>query len=428
MDGRKIFLPQSKDCATSRRAAGGNRRTRPENSIAVARSWRLRLGAGRGPIPREAENSLRTVDPVAHGKNPQGHPLSPVGRGLTATFQRLYWPPFMNRNPHVAVVGATGAVGIEMIKTLERRNFPVGKLTLLASVRSVGKPLTYRGQTLTVQELKRDSFQGIDLALFSAGGSISKEFAPLAVQDGCVVVDNSSVFRMDANVPLVVPEVNAEDVKWHQGIIANPNCTTAITLLALYPLHHAFFVKRIFASSYQAVSGTGAKAIEELKRQVRQVVLSETVSREVYPHQIAFNVLPHVDSFLPTGYTKEEMKMENEGRKIMHHPTFKASVTCVRVPVYRAHSVAVSAEFEKPVTVEAAREVLRRAPGLDVIDDPAKCEYPLPLYLAEKDNCAVGRLRKDCALDNGLCFWVSGDQLLKGAALNAVQIAEGLLK
>ena len=334
----------------------------------------------------------------------------------------------MNRNPHVAVVGATGAVGIEMIKTLERRNFPVGKLTLLASARSVGKPLTYRGQTLTVQELKRDSFQGIDLALFSAGGSISKEFAPLAVQDGCVVVDNSSVFRMDANVPLVVPEVNAEDVKWHQGIIANPNCTTAITLLALYPLHHAFFVKRIFASSYQAVSGTGAKAIEELKRQVRQVVQSETVSHEVYPHQIAFNVLPHVDSFLPTGYTKEEMKMENEGRKIMHHPTFKASVTCVRVPVYRAHSVAVSAEFEKPVTVEAAREVLRRAPGLDVIDDPAKCEYPLPLYLAEKDNCAVGRLRKDCALDNGLCFWVSGDQLLKGAALNAVQIAEGLLK
>ena len=334
----------------------------------------------------------------------------------------------MNRNPHVAVVGATGAVGIEMIKTLERRNFPVGKLTLLASARSVGKPLTYRGQTLSVQELKRDSFHGIDLALFSAGGSISKEFAPLAVQDGCVVVDNSSVFRMDANVPLVVPEVNAEDVKWHQGIIANPNCTTAITLLALYPLHHAFFVKRIFASSYQAVSGTGAKAIEELKRQVRQVVQSETVSREVYPHQIAFNVLPHVDSFLPTGYTKEEMKMENEGRKIMHHPTFKASVTCVRVPVYRAHSVAVSAEFEKPVTVEAAREVLRRAPGLDVIDDPAKCEYPLPLYLAEKDNCAVGRLRKDCALDNGLCFWVSGDQLLKGAALNAVQIAEELLK
>jgi aspartate-semialdehyde dehydrogenase len=334
----------------------------------------------------------------------------------------------MNGNPHVAVVGATGAVGIEMMKTLERRNFPAGKLTLLASARSVGKPLTYRGQTLAVQELKRDSFKGIDLALFSAGGSISKEFAPLAVQDGCVVVDNSSAFRMDANVPLVVPEVNAADVKLHQGIIANPNCTTAITLMALYPLHHAFFVKRIFASSYQAVSGTGAKAIEELKRQVRQIVNSEAVSREVYPHQIAFNVLPHVDSFLPTGYTKEEMKMENEGRKIMHHPTFKASVTCVRVPVYRAHSVAVSAEFEKPVTVEAAREVLRRAPGLDVIDDPAKYEYPLPLYLAEKDNCAVGRLRLDCALDNGLCFWVSGDQLLKGAALNAVQIAEELLK
>jgi aspartate-semialdehyde dehydrogenase len=334
----------------------------------------------------------------------------------------------MNRKPHVAVVGATGAVGIEMIKTLERRNFPVSKLTLLASARSVGKPLTYRGQTVSVQELKRDSFKGIDLALFSAGGSIAREFAPLAAQDGCVVVDNSSAYRMDANVPLVVPEINADDVKLHKGIIANPNCTTAITLMALYPLHHAFFVKRIFASSYQAVSGTGAKAIEELKRQVRQVVNGEPVSREVYPHQIAFNVLPHVDSFLPSGYTKEEMKMENEGRKIMHHPTFKASVTCVRVPVYRAHSVAVSAEFEQPVTVEAAREVLRRAPGLEVIDDPAKCDYPLPLYLAEKDNCAVGRLRKDCALDNGLCFWVSGDQLLKGAALNAVQIAEELLK
>jgi aspartate-semialdehyde dehydrogenase len=334
----------------------------------------------------------------------------------------------MNRTPHVAVVGATGAVGVEMIKTLERRKFPVSQLTLLASARSVGKTLKFRGTEIDVKELKKDAFSGIDIALFSAGGSISKEYAPLAAKAGCVVVDNSSAFRMDESTPLVIPEINPGDLKNHQGIIANPNCTTAVTLMALYPLHQAFFVKRIFASSYQAVSGTGAKAIEELTRQVDEIVSGKPVTKEVYPHQIAFNVLPHVDSFLPNGYTKEEMKMENEGRKIMHHPTFRASVTCVRVPVYRAHSVAVSAEFEKPVTVDAAREVLKDAPGLDLVDEPAKNEYPLPLYVAERYNCQVGRIRKDCALDNGLCFWVSGDQLLKGAALNAVQIAEELLK
>ncbi len=298
----------------------------------------------------------------------------------------------MNPKPHVAVVGATGAVGVEMIKTMERRNFQAATLTLLASARSLGKKL---------------------------------EFAAKA---GCVVIDNSSAFRMDDSVPLVIPEINAADMKLHTGIIANPNCTTAITLMALYPLHHAFHVKRIFASSYQAVSGTGAKAMEELERQVGQIVAGRPVTKEVYPHQIAFNVLPHVDSFLPSGYTKEEMKMENEGRKIMHHPAFRASVTCVRVPVYRAHSVAVSAEFAKPVTVEAARAVLSNAPGLDLVDDPEKKEYPMPLYTAEKYNCQVGRIRQDCALDNGLCFWVSGDQLLKGAALNAVQIAEELVK
>src|SRR6478735_6704233 len=222
----------------------------------------------------------------------------------------------MNSRPHVAVVGATGAVGIEMIKTLERRNFPVGKLTLLASARSVGKKLRFRGEEITVKELTKDAFDGIDIALFSAGGSISKEFAPLAAKAGCVVVDNSSAFRMDDSVPLVVPEINGADVKNHKGIIANPNCTTAITLMALYPLHQAFGVKRIFASSYQAVSGTGAKAIEELRRQVDQLVKGQEATKEVYPHQIAFNVLPHVDSFLKDGYTKEEMKMENEGRKI----------------------------------------------------------------------------------------------------------------
>jgi aspartate-semialdehyde dehydrogenase len=334
----------------------------------------------------------------------------------------------MNRDPHVAVVGATGAVGIEMIKTLERRNFPVGKVTLLASARSAGKKLKFRSAELTVKELTPDSFAGIDIALFSAGGNTSKQFAPIAARSGAVVIDNSSAFRMDDSVPLVVPEINAADVKTHRGIIANPNCTTAVTLMALYPLHQAFFVKRVFASSYQAVSGTGAKAIEELERQVHQIVYGKPVTKEVYPHQIAFNVLPHVDSFLPDGYTKEEMKLENEGRKIMHHPTFRASVTCVRVPVYRAHSVAVTAELEKPVNVNAAREVLNKAPGLQVIDNPDASEYPLPLHAAEKDDCYVGRIRKDCALDNGLCFWVSGDQLLKGAALNAVQIAEELLK
>jgi len=314
-----------------------------------------------------------------------------------------------------------------MLKTLEKRRFPVGKLTLLASARSAGKTLTFGGTQHTIHELRHDSFAGIDIALFSAGGSISREFAPIAAQAGCVVVDNSSAFRMDPKVPLVVPEINPADVKEHHGIIANPNCTTAITLMALYPLHRAFGVTRVIAASYQAVSGTGQKAIEELDRQVREVAAGQPATREVYPHQIAYNVLPHVDSFLPDGYTKEEMKLQNEGRKIMHHPGLRASITCVRVPVYRAHSVAISAEFEKPITPEAAREVLARAPGIDVVDNPAKNEYPMPLYVTEKYNCQVGRIRTDCALDNGLAFWVAGDQLLKGAALNAVQIAELLL-
>jgi len=334
----------------------------------------------------------------------------------------------MKENPHVAVVGATGAVGIDMLNVLAQRQFPVGEITLLASARSAGKTLTFRGEEVAVKELTKDSFAGIDIALFSAGGGISKEFAPAAKEAGCVVVDNSSAFRMDDSVPLVVPEINGEDVKDHHGIIANPNCSTIITLMALAPLHKAFGVKRIFASTYQAVSGSGAKALEELKTQVGQIVNGEPVSPEVYPHQIAFNVLPHVDVFLDSGYTKEEMKMENEGRKIMHHPDFKASTTCVRVPVYRAHSIAVSAEFERPASVEGARDALNAAAGIDVVDAPQDNKYPMPLDVAEKDNCQVGRIRKDCAMDNGLCFWVAGDQLLKGAALNAVQIAEELLK
>jgi aspartate-semialdehyde dehydrogenase len=300
-------------------------------------------------------------------------------------------------------------------------------LRLLASKRSAGKSLNFRGETLAIEELTPSSFEGVDIALFSAGGGISKEWGPEAVKAGAVVVDNSSAFRLDESVPLVVPEINAQDALSHQGIIANPNCTTAITLMALYPLHQAFGVERVFASTYQAVSGTGAQAIVELENQVRQLSQGEDVSPEVYPHQIAFNVLPHVDSFLPEGYTREEMKLENEGRKIMHHPSFRASVTCVRVPVYRAHSIAISAEFQQPVDLQRAQDILSRAPGLDVVDDPQQNQYPLPLLASGKDHCQVGRLRVDCALDNGLCFWVAGDQLLKGAALNAVQIAELLV-
>jgi len=330
----------------------------------------------------------------------------------------------MSKNLHVAIVGATGAVGVEMMKTLEKRNFPVGKLTLLASAKSAGKRLPFKGGEVVIEELTEKSFAGVDVALFSAGGSISKQFAPFATQAGAVVVDNSSAFRMDVDVPLVVPEINGADVKASRGIIANPNCTTAITLMALWPLHQAFGVKRVIVSSYQAVSGTGAQAIEELRAQVAAISEGRPVVSKVYPHQIAFNVLPHVDSFLDSGYTKEEMKMQHEGRRIMHHPSFRASVTCVRVPVYRAHSVAVTAEFEKPISVKDARAALAKAPGLDIVDDPKSNTYPLPLNVAERDNCQVGRIRMDCALDNALSFWVVGDQLLKGAALNAVQIAE----
>ncbi len=334
----------------------------------------------------------------------------------------------MSRTYTVAVVGATGAVGVEMLKTLEALNFPVKDIKLLASARSTGKKLTFNGFVTAVEELTENSFEGVDIALFSAGGSISKKFAPIAAKAGCVVVDNSSAFRMDPEVPLIVPEINAEDIKNHKGIIANPNCTTAITLMALYPFHKTFGLKRIFASSYQAVSGTGAKAILELEEQVKQIVEHKPVQPQVYPHQIAFNVLPHIDSWLDNGYTREEMKMENEGRKIMHLPQFRASVTCVRVPVYRAHSIAVSAEFERPVSIEAARQAIIDAPGIDLVDEPEKNLYPLPLAVAGKYNCQVGRIRKDCAMDNGLCFWVAGDQLLKGAALNAVQIAQELIK
>lgn len=325
---------------------------------------------------------------------------------------------------HVAIVGATGAVGEELLRVLERRGFPVESLRALCSGRSAGKHVLFRGEQIVAEELSAASFAGIDLAFFSAGGNISREFAPLARGAGAVVIDNSSVFRMDPDVPLVIPEINGDDARQHAGIIANPNCTTAVALMALYPLHRAFGVRRVIGSSYQAVSGSGARAIQELRSQVKASAENRPPATEVYPHPIAFNVLPHVDSFLPSGYTKEEMKMQNEGRRIMHLPEFRASVTCVRVPVYRAHSVAVSADFERPVSVEEAHEVLAKAPGLELVDEPLNNRYPMPLFTAGKDNCEVGRVRRDCAFENGLAFWVSGDQLLKGAALNAVQIAE----
>jgi aspartate-semialdehyde dehydrogenase len=341
---------------------------------------------------------------------------------------------------HVAIIGATGAVGQELLRVLERRNFPVADLRPIGSARSAGKSVRFRNESIRVQELVSESFDKIDIAFFSAGGEISRKYVPLACQADAIAVDNSSVFRMEPHVPLVIPEINAEDVRGHRGLIANPNCTTAIALMALYPLHRVFGVRRIFAASYQAVSGSGTRAIEELKRQTKSAVherearprssafaeatAGKPTPATVYPHPIAFNLLPHVDSFLESGYTREEMKMQNEGRKIMHLPEFCASVTCVRVPVYRAHSVAVNAEFEQSVSVERAREVLAKAPGIELVDEPQSNRYPMPLNVTGKDNCQVGRVRVDCALENGLSFWVSGDQLLKGAALNAVQIAE----
>jgi len=331
---------------------------------------------------------------------------------------------------HVAIIGATGAVGQELLHVLERRSFPVASLRPIGSSRSTGKSVRFRDESIRVQELGSESFDKIDIAFFSAGGEISRKYVPLACQADAIAIDNSSVFRMEPHVPLVIPEINAEDVRGHRGLIANPNCTTAVALMALYPLHRVFGVRRIFAASYQAVSGSGTRAIEELKRQTKSAVHEResrpmsTTPATVYPHPIAFNLLPHVDSFLESGYTKEEMKIQNEGRKIMHLPQFHASVTCVRVPVYRAHSVAVNAEFEQPVSIERAREVLAKAPGIELVDEPQSNRYPMPLNVTGKDNCQVGRVRVDCALENGLSFWVSGDQLLKGAALNAVQIAE----
>ncbi len=326
----------------------------------------------------------------------------------------------------VAIAGATGAVGELMIKVLEQRNFPVREMRYLASARSVGKKLPWKGQDIEVQELTRDAFAGVDIALFSAGGGRSLEFAPAAVEAGAVVVDNSSAFRMEPDVPLVVPEVNADDVGLYtqRGIIANPNCTTIIMVVALKPLHDFGRIRRVVVSSYQSASGAGAQAMEELMEQTRRWVTGGPIEVKVFQYQLLYNVIPHIDSFTDNGYTKEEMKMHNETRKMFHDDEISVSATCVRVPVLTAHSEAVSIETEREITPEKARELIDAAPGVEVFDDPEKNGYPMPLFTAGGDTCFVGRIRKDFSAPNGLTFWVVGDQLRKGAATNAVQIAE----
>jgi aspartate-semialdehyde dehydrogenase len=328
----------------------------------------------------------------------------------------------------VAIVGATGLVGGEFINVLEQRNFPVRTMQLFASDRSAGKKLYFAHQEYEVKETAPDSFRDIDIALFSAGADISRYFAPIAARSGAVVVDNSSAFRMEDDVPLVVPEVNAEDIKKHKGIIANPNCSTIQMVVALKPIHDAARIKRIVVSTYQAVSGTGLKAIDELLSQTRAILNSQAVQKKVYPHQIAFNCLPQIDVFLENGYTKEEMKMVNETRKIMEDPSIRVTATTVRVPVIHSHSESVNIETEKKLTVKEVKEILSRAPGVLVVDNPALNEYPLAIHAAGRDETFVGRIREDESIANGINMWIVSDNVRKGAALNAVQIAEILIE
>ncbi len=331
----------------------------------------------------------------------------------------------MSEGKHIAIAGATGAVGIEMMKCLEERNFPVASIKLLASARSAGKTMTFNGKTIEVEELTHDSFEGVDIAFFSAGGGTSKEFAPSAAKAGAIVIDNSSAFRMDEDVPLIVPEVNPEAAKnTPKGIIANPNCTTIISLMALAPLHEKYGLKSIIASSYQAVSGSGQAGIEELNQQMDALVNNKEIEINCYPKQIVSNVIPHVDVFQEGGYTKEELKMLNESRKILGLTDLKVTCTCVRVPVMRSHSVSITAAFEKPISVEDARAAFAGKPGIKVVDSPEEELYPVPLDTTCKDDCLVGRIREDKVIDNALALWVVGDQVRKGAALNAVQIGE----
>lgn len=329
---------------------------------------------------------------------------------------------------NVAICGATGAVGETMLKVLQERNFPVEKLKLLASYRSVGKKYKFFNQYVLVEELTKDSFKDIEIALFSIGVGLSKEFVPIAVENRATVIDNSSAFRMDKNVPLVVPEVNPEDVSWHNGIIANPNCSTLIMVVAINPIHKISRIKRIVTSTYQAVSGTGRKAIEELKKQSRAVLNSKEVISQVYPVQIAFNILPHIEDFLEDGYTKEEMKMVHETHKIMGDNSIRITATTVRVPVFTSHSLSVNLELESKLTKEEVRDILSKASGLKVMDDPENLIYPTTLNSSGDDLVYVGRIREDDSVENGLNLWIVSDQLRKGAATNAIQIAEILIE
>ncbi len=327
----------------------------------------------------------------------------------------------------VAVVGATGAVGNEMIATIEVRDFPVKKLRLFASERSEGKKLKYRDTEIPVETLKESSFEGVDIALFSAGAERSKIWAPVAAQSGCVVIDNSSQWRMDPEVPLVVPEVNPDDLKWHKGIIANPNCSTIQMVVVLKPIHDAAKIERVVVTTFQSVSGTGQEAMDELLQQTRDLLNFREATCNVYPYQIAFNVLPHIDKFLENDYTKEEMKMVNETRKIMGDDSIRVTATTVRVPVFRGHSESVNIETEKKLTANDVRAILSNAPGVVVFDAPHKNIYPLPVNVAGKDETYVGRIRDDESIERGINLWIVADNLRKGAALNAVQIAERLI-
>lgn len=329
---------------------------------------------------------------------------------------------------NIAIVGATGMVGQEFIKVLEQRKFPVSNISLWASDRSAGKKLYFGHHEIVVKETNNDSFKGVDIALFSAGSEISKMFAPVAARAGCLVVDNSAAWRMDPKVPLVVPEINPDDIKLHKGIIANPNCSTIQMVVALNPLHKVNKIKRIVVSTYQSVSGTGAAAMEELNTQAKQILEGQNVIPHVYPHQIAFNLLPEIDVFLDNGYTREEWKMVEETRKIMHADAIEISATCVRVPVFISHSEAINVQFFEPMSPDEARSILARSPGIKVMDDPSVSLYPQPWLAAGTDDTFVGRIRTDVSCSNGLVMWVVADNLRKGAALNAVQIAEEAIK
>ncbi len=329
----------------------------------------------------------------------------------------------------VAIVGATGLVGHEFIKILEQRNFPMESIGLFASDRSAGRKMFVNHQEIEVRETSPEFFEGIDIALFSAGSEVSRHFSPIAAQAGAVVIDNSSAFRMERTVPLVVPEVNAGDIGKHKGIIANPNCSTIQMVVALYPLHKVNPIKRIIVDTYQAVSGVGGSAaMEELATEAKQVLDGQSTVPHVFPHQIAFNVLPEIDVFLDNGYTREEWKILEETRKIMHAPEIAVSATCVRVPVFTGHSEAVHAEFTRPIAPDEARRILSQAPGVKVLDDPVISLYPQPFSAVGTDEVFVGRIRQDASQPNGLAMWIVADNLRKGAALNAIQIAEELIK